>query len=1171
VDEAILRGLAKDKSERFEHAGPFAEALAEALDREGRGDALKLPTETKPGAHDLTTQVVGPERKFVAILACSFEPPGRVDPEDWRTSQAGFSGAVARETERFGGTLLGEIGGTFTCVFGAPLAHEDDAERAVRSALRINEAASMLDAELTAVVRIGIATGEALVDPHVRLEHPEQFVSGGVVTAASRLLGLAAPGGIVVNDQTSSLTRDVITYERLGASGTGGGLGSTSSWRVVEVRSRLGSESDRTDTSPFVGREDELELCRRAFSRAIREREPQMLLITGEPGVGKSRVVREFQGYVDGLKELITWRQGRCLPYGEAITFFAISEIIKAHAGIYETDPPEVVATKVSAVVKPAIELEEDRGWVASRLGMLVGADSGGQTDDVPREEIFTAWRQFFEGISDSGPLVLVFEDLHWADPALLAFIEHLVDRATDVPMLVVGTARPELREHHPEFARDLRALAWVPLSALSESETAELVGGILGASVLPARVQDLLVARAAGNPLFAEQFTNLLRDREILVRKGRSYVVADDADIPVPESVTAIIAARIDTLQPSRKHLLYDAAVVGKVFWSGAVAAVSGLDRQIVTEGLHELSRKELVRHARRSAVENDEEYSFWHALTHDTAYAQIPRADRAIKHLAVADWIDRLTGEQKPDQVDLLAFHLQQVYSLKGATGDQDNPLRDRLRDALVKAADAVQNLDPKAALERYDRALEFSRQGAPSVGSILRKRGGLLEMMGDFQGAHDTLTRAIVAAEHDDDAYLLAHSLSARARVAYFTGKADDCVADRARSLATISSKPPSIASARIYSLEAQWCLVDGRPIDALGWVERGTRILDEVSSDDPRVDPHEEAVARFLLLQAQGASRVDLGDADGVNEILNAVELARSSTSPSAINLSNELGYSMLVAEGPTRAIDVLREASELGLRRGQRTAASKSLETLCQAYFDAGRWDECFSIATEQGAATAGLGSALSLIFDQYRAAIWCDRGDLESAIGVSKAFLDGAGTTNMVHILALRVAATKLFCGDMAGGCDFLARALEMVSGRATSDRTCILPECLRLCVGLEERVMAEQFLDGLEASAPRMVAGIMSGHGSLAEINGSWRDALDSFTEAIPLWSSAGCVVELAHSRASAGRSLFRLGREAEAREQFLMARTAFVDLRATRLIQEVDQWLERIHPDPA
>src|SRR5436190_3606185 len=517
------------------------------------------------------------ERKVVSVLFCDLvgftARSDRADPEDVKAVLRPFHSRLKREIELHGGTLDKFIGDAALGVFGSPVAHEDDPERAVRAGLAILAAIGELNEshpELHLAVRIAINTGIAVVaygsGPQIG-----EAVTGDVVNTASRLQSVAPINGVLVGETTFRATERTFEFEALTPVTVKGKSEPLAVWVVRGPRARFGTDAAPPPATPYVGREGELRALRSALEDAFRERMPRLTSVVGEPGVGKSRLVGELGREIDRRPESVVWRQGRCLPYGEGITFWALGEIVKAHAGILESDGVDAIAPKLDAVLPRA---EADRAWLRQRLAPLVGLDAGSPAD---REESFTAWRRFLESIATEDPTVLVFEVLHWADPAMLAFIESLVSGASGVPLLVVCTARPELYERHPGWAADAMTLALAPLSA---AETSRLVGALLDEAELPSGVLSVVLERAGGNPLYAEEFVRMLRDRELLVERNGTLTVPEGVEIPFPDSIQALIAARLDTVAPDRKAILQDASVVGKVFWSGALAAMGGRDR---------------------------------------------------------------------------------------------------------------------------------------------------------------------------------------------------------------------------------------------------------------------------------------------------------------------------------------------------------------------------------------------------------------------------------------------------------------------------------------------------------------------------------------------------------------------------------------------------------------
>ena len=377
-------------------------------------------------------------------------------------------------------------------------------------------------------------------------------------------------------------------------------------WQAKAARGRYGADLAQATPSPFIGRSHELALLKATYARAVREASVQLVTVTGEPGVGKSRLVREFRAFVDWQPERARWRQGRCLPYGEGITFWALGEIVKSQADILESDSPTRPSDKLAAAIGAIVEDPTERDWLKTRLALLVGASAPGAGGPAERSESFAAWRRFLEAVAADRPLVLVFEDVHWAGARCSS------------SWSTSWTGRPACRSwssarrgrNSSSVIRDGAAASGTPPPSRSPrslgKRRARLIAAHLSEAALPAETQIALLERAGGNPLYAEEFARMLTDRGMLERRGQTMQLAAGADIPVPETVQAVIAARLDTLPAERKALLHDAAVVGRVFWVGALAFMSGLDERAVEQGLRTVAKKELLRpvRTRRSRV---------------------------------------------------------------------------------------------------------------------------------------------------------------------------------------------------------------------------------------------------------------------------------------------------------------------------------------------------------------------------------------------------------------------------------------------------------------------------------------------------------------------------------------------------------------------------------------
>ncbi len=457
------------------------------------------------------------ERKVVSVvftdLVGSTARAEESDPEDVRALLRVYHERARDELERRGGTVEKFIGDAVVAVFGAPVAHEDDPERAVRAALAVRDAVAQLnDAEpgRDLHVRIAVNTGEALVSLDAAPGEGEGMVAGDVMNTAARLQSAAPVDGILVGEQTYRATEREIVYREAEAVVAKGKAQPVAVWEAVEPRARLGVDLGGAVGAPLMGRADELDLLVDALRRSRRDRSTQLVTLVGVPGIGKSRLVFELGQVVDDDPDLITWRQGRCLPYGDGVSYWALGEIVKAHAGILESDPGDVAEAKLAAILE-AVPDEGERGWVGRHLRPLIGLGRVEESGDV-RGEAFAAWRRFLEVVAERGPVVLVFEDLHWADDGLLDFVDGLVDWVDGVPLLVVCTARPELLERRPGWGGGKRNATTVSLAALDDDATARLVLSLLDRPVLDVEMQQALVARAGGNPLYAEEFVRMLQ-----------------------------------------------------------------------------------------------------------------------------------------------------------------------------------------------------------------------------------------------------------------------------------------------------------------------------------------------------------------------------------------------------------------------------------------------------------------------------------------------------------------------------------------------------------------------------------------------------------------------------------------------------------------------------------
>ncbi|MGH2636238.1 MAG: ATP-binding protein, partial [Actinomycetota bacterium] len=980
----------------------------------------------------------------------------RADPEDVKATLRPYHAAIKRVLDSFGGTLDKFVGDGVLGVFGAPASHEDDPERAIRAAFRIQQEIARLNEDGGAAplaVRIGIDSGEAMVALGPGPQVGER-VTGEVVSLAGQLQTLAPAGGIAIGESTRRAARDRFSFEPIEQPD-----GSLIAWLPREV-SRLVREQPNT---PFVGRVAESSMLRAAFRRCTGEPSVQLVTVTGEPGVGKTRLVGEFAEHLDAQPELIRWRTGRCLPYGEGVGLWPLSEMLKAEAGILESDPPDEARAKLARSVETAVDDPSERDWMLARLGPLVGV--GEMTVASDRAESFTAWRRFLEALASQHAIVLVFEDLHWADAALLEFIEHVVDWSTDLPMLILRAARPELYDRWPGWGGGKRNSATVALPPLTEAETATLISGLLDQAVLPADTQRALLDRSGGNPLYAEEFVRMLTDRGILERSRRTLRLAGDVEIPVPETVQAIIGARLDTLSPETKSLLQDASVMGRVFWTGSVAAIGGVDVGEVRTRLHEVARLELIRPIRSSSVKDDEEYAFWHLLVRDVAYSQLPKADRGAKHRAAAAWIGAAAGDRAADQAELLAYHYGEALDLALASGGEDvAELRRLTVQHLLAAGERAARVDAESADRNFRRAVELLPDADPQRPRALLLRGEAETTLGRFTDARASFDEAVDGMRAAGERVGLGEALALKTRALHKLGDLRTSTRLLSEAVEILEAEPPGPELARAYSRMAGQMLLLGRFEECRDFAERTLALAERLGLDD------EVVRARQNL----GAARSELGDPGGLADLWAALRLGLDLGVgvETAVSYGN-LAYQLWLLDGPAIALQVWDSAVDFAQVRGFSTEAYWSRCGQLEVLFDLGRWDDVVRIAHEIEAWDREEGGGQMRTFAElYRAMVIAHRGETQAAILLEEEFLPRVRILQRAEFLAPALtfgALLEHIRGHDAMAVDLVEEFVRSTEGHG-SYRLQFLPDAARVLAG-NGRVDRLEFL--LDEDAP--------------------------------------------------------------------------------------------------
>ena len=630
------------------------------------------------------------------------------DAEEVRELLSRYFDICRRLIELYGGTVEKFIGDAVMAVWGTPTTTEDDAERAVRAALDLVAAVSALGQELGAEelrARAGVLTGEAAVTLGAV---GEGMVAGDLVNTASRVQSVAEPGRVFVGESTRRATEHSVVYEEAGTFELKGKEGLTPLWRAVRVVSGVrGTLKSQGLEAPFVGRDRELRQIKELFHTCAEEKKAQLVSVTGIAGIGKSRLSWEFYKYFDGLAQLVYWHRGRCLAYGEGVTYWALADMVRMRCRIAEDEQPASAALKLRATVEEHLLDAEERRFVEPRLAHLIGL---GEHESHDRQDLFAAWRLFFERLADVYPTVLAFEDMQWADASLLDFVEYLLEWSRNHPLYVVTLARPELLERRPTWGAGHRNFTSMYLEPLSQPAMEELLTGLVPG--LPASLCERILTRAEGIPLYAVETVRMLLDRGALVQEGAVYrPVGTIESLEVPETLHALIAARLDGLSAEERLLLQDGAVLGKTFTRAALLALADFQEPELDALLHSLVRKEVLSLQSDPRSPEHGQYGFLQDLVRRVAYETLSRRDRRARHLAAAEHLSAALTDEEVTEV--VASHLVDAYELD-PDADDAPAIRERARLALVHAGERAGALAAAAEAQRYfERAASLTEE--------------------------------------------------------------------------------------------------------------------------------------------------------------------------------------------------------------------------------------------------------------------------------------------------------------------------------------------------------------------------------------------------------------------------------------------------------------------------
>jgi class 3 adenylate cyclase/tetratricopeptide (TPR) repeat protein len=695
-------------------------------------DAAALPAEERRLVTAVFSDIVG-----------STATAEQLDPEDVHSRLSPYFARVRAELEAVGGTVEKFIGDAVVAVFGAPTAHEDDSERAVRGALAIRTAIDELndkDPWLDLSVRIGVCTGEALVVLDRDPQSGEGIATGDVMNTAARIQSGAPQNGVLVDDATYRATSHAIDYQPAGPLDAKGKTESLQVWEAVGIHARPGRR--QPSRTPFVGRTRELELLEDVWAGVQGSRRRALISILAAPGVGKSRLLGEFEGR--SLAEASVHR-GRCLPYGEGITYWPIGQIVRSAAGILGNDETEGVSAKLGSLLEslPTTRGDELRTIAASLANLIgvprtpIGTYSAAQ---ITQAELHWGIRRLLELLAELRPLVVVLEDLHWAEETLLELVRFVADGETHVPLLVVGTARPELADRTPAILVESDHRHVLELDALTGGESETLVHELGSTQRLPTETVEALLRTAGGNPLFLEETVRMFAESV--------PVDADSSEPSIPTTLQALLGARLDQLSPDERSVAQHAAVVGTVFWPGAIASLNGYGEEEVAGTLEALEGRDVVRAQAPSSIAGQPQYTFKHGLIRDVAYARIPKRRRVVLHSRFAAWVEDLPGAED-EFIEIVAYHLEQACrAAQEIAHSPEPPPVLRAASAFARAADKAERREGFREADAFcARALALLDGAENETALELRlRRARILASIGDLADAREQLLAVV-----------------------------------------------------------------------------------------------------------------------------------------------------------------------------------------------------------------------------------------------------------------------------------------------------------------------------------------------------------------------------------------------------------------------------------------
>jgi class 3 adenylate cyclase/tetratricopeptide (TPR) repeat protein len=1088
----------------------------------GAGGAAAVAPRAEPAA----------ERKLVSVLFADLVGFTALsesrDAEDTRELLTRYFETCQRLIELYGGTVEKFIGDAVMAVWGTPTATEDDAERAVRAALDLVAAVSALGDEVGTPelrARAGVLTGEAAVTIGAE---GQGMVAGDLVNTASRVQSAADPGAVLVGEATRRATDETVVYADAGSFELKGKEGLTPLWRALRVVSGTrGALKSEGLEAPFVGRDRELRQIKELFHASAEERKAHLVSVVGIAGIGKSRLAWEFYKYFDGLPQLTWWHRGRCPAYGEGVTYWALADMVRMRCRIAEDEEPASAEQKLRATLEEHVPEPDERRFLEPRLAQLLGL---AEQEVGDKQDLFAAWRLFFERLADVYPTVLAFEDLQWADESLLDFVEYLLEWSRSSPLYVITLARPELLERRPTWGAGHRNFTSLYLEPLSESAMEELLAGLVPG--LPESVRAQILARAEGVPLYAVETVRMLLDRGLVVLDGSAYrPVGEIESLEVPETLHALIAARLDGLGAAERRVLQDGAVLGKSFTRAGLAALSDLAETELDPLLTSLVRKEVLGVQADPRSPEHGQYGFLQDLVRHVAYETLSKRERRMRHLAAAAYLESVHAEED-ELVEVIASHYLAANEAAPDAPDAAE-IREKARQTLVRAGDRAAALGAPGEAQRYlEQAAELTESPLERA-ELLDRAGWLAQAAARPERAIELLTESLGLYEAGGQTHTATRVSARLAELEWRRGDAVAGLARMERAFDVISGDEPDEDLALVAARLGGGYAFAGDLGRAQERVELALDIAESLGLSEP--------------LTRAFATKAFIAEVRGHPEEAFAY-LSRGLAVALDHDLLEEAGtmYANLSDRSFRRdryadALGYLEHGLELARRRGNRPFEWTILSEMTYPLYMLGRWDETLALLEDLTDERIGSGAMfLSMLTSVLE--IHVHRGRLDRARHLHALFgrLETSADVQRHGIWLAATAALRRAEGDLVGaleaGEQAVAAAETLGFGHQVVKQGLVEAIEAALALGREER--AHDLLATLDAVPPGLRPPYLSAqaHRFRARLDGGpggFRAAAAAFDElGVPFWRAVA-LLELGSGPGLAeARELFgRLG----------------------------------------